>query len=332
MWYRFLVRCHPTGARLSLKAAERRPLQVGQPSPGRRQPAESPLVNLTDEEIIVPIGTIVSTQDITPIRFATTEEISIPTGSDGISVPVVAIQPGSSGNVSAEEIIAIEGSLGLNLTVINRNRITGGSDFRSNAPDEADYQRVYDQLFTSLQETAFTEFEFSLEPGDLALTNTPSVQQTLEEIYSPEAGQPSDILDLTLRLEFQNPYVDGADLYQLGRAVLDRHITEGFTPQPETMQITQLTKPAYQGDGDAFWKMQAAWQMGANLDVPQAISLVLGSSPEKAAQQLRDQMPLEDRVEIKLVPSWWPTLPILPFRVAIINTLESSQMDSAANP
>ena len=289
-------------------------------------------INLTDEEIIVPIGTVVSTQDITPIRFATTEEVSIPTGPEGIAVRIEATQPGSGGNVSAEEIIAIEGSLGLNLTVNNRTRTTGGSDFRSNAPDEADYQRVYDQLFTSLQETAFTEFELSLEPGDLALTNTPSFEKSLEEIYSPEAGQPSDNLDLTLRLEFQNPYVDGADLYQLGRAVLDRHITEGFTPQPETMQITQLTKPAYQGGGEASWKMQAAWQMGANLDAPQAISLVLGSSPEKAGQQLKDQMPLEDRVEIKLVPSWWPTLPILPFRVAIFNTLDSTQIESGVNP
>ncbi len=284
-------------------------------------------INLTDDEIIVPIGTVVSTQDITPVRFATTQEVSIPTGPGGAAVLVEAIQPGSTGNVSAEEIIAIEGSLGLNLTVTNKNNTMGGTDFRSTAPNEADYQRVYDLLLASLQETAYTEFDFSLEPGDLFLTATPTLQQVLEEVYTPAAGHPSDYLDLTLRLEFQIPYAAGADLYQLGRAVLDRRITEDFTPQPETLQITQLTEPTCQGAGEANWKVQASWQMGANLDMAQAISLVLGSNPGQAAQQLKDQMPLEDTVEIKLIPSWWPALPILPFRVSIINQLEPVQTD-----
>ncbi len=274
--------------------------------------------NLTEVEIIVPIGTIVSTQDIDPIRFATTQEVTIPAGSKGATVLVTAIQPGSIGNVSAEEIIAIEGSLGLNLTVINKQSTVGGTDFTSTAPNEADYLRVYEQLFSSLEKTAFTEFDFGLEAGDIFLTTTPTLQQTLEEIFTPEAGQPADNLDLIARLEFQIPYAAGADLYQLGRAVLDRHITEGFTPQPETLQITQLTEPTYQGLGEATWKMQAAWQMGANLDMAQAVSLVLGSSPKDAAQKLSEQMALEEAVEIKLVPSWWPTLPILPFRVSFI--------------
>lgn len=278
-------------------------------------------INLTDEEITVPIGTVVSTQDIPPIRFITTQEVSIPTGPFGASTRIEAIQAGKTGNVTAEKIVAIEGSLGLNLTVLNRHSTSDGTDFTSAAPNDADYQRLYKELFTSLQETAYSEFEFGSAPGDVLLSATPTIEQTLEERYSPEVGQPSDNLDLTLRLEFQIPYAAGSDFYQLGRAVLDRHITEGYTPQPETLQITQLTEPTYQGMGEASWKMQASWQLGANLDAAQAVSLVLGSKPQQATQQLQDQMPLEDSVEIELVPSWWPTLPILPFRISIINQL-----------
>jgi hypothetical protein len=287
-------------------------------------------INLTDEAIHVPIGTIVSTQDITPIRFATTQEVTIPIGPEGAGVFIEAIQPGNSGNISAEEIIAIEGSLGLNLTVINKNKTTGGTDFTSTAPTEADFQRVYEQLYSSLEDTAFKEFKLFAMPGDVYLTTTPSFQQAFEENYTPEVGQPSDKLDLTLRLGFEIPFADGADLYQLGRAVLDRHLSEGYTPQPETLQITHLTDPIYQELGEATWKMQASWQIGANLDSTQAVSLVLGSKPEHAIEQLKDQMPLEDTIEIKLVPSWWPTLPILPFRVSIINQLDQVPPDSAS--
>ncbi len=289
-------------------------------------------INLTEDEIIVPMGTIVSTQEITPTRFMTTEELSVPSGPNGATVLVEALQPGSSGNIAPGKIVAIEGALGLNLTVNNRNSTVGGTDFTSAAPNVADYQRVYEELFSSLEETAITEFKIGLEPGDVLLTTAPTLQQVLEESYTPDIGQPSDYIDLTLRLEFQIPYSNGADLNQLGRTVLDHHITQDFSPQAETLQITQLTDPIYQGLGQANWKMQATWQMEANLDVVEVISLVLGSNPNEAAEKVKEQMPVEENIEIKLVPSWWPALPILPFRISIIDLLVQVPTDSTSIP
>ena len=289
-------------------------------------------INLTDQEITVPVGTVVGTQNNPPIRFATTEEATIPTDPEGATVLVEAIQPGSSSNISAGEIVAIEGSLGLNLTATNKRSISGGSDFTSAAPSEADYQKVYDQMVSALQETAFTEFEFGLQPGDVVLSTNPILQQTLEEAYTPEAGQPADFLDLTLRLEFLLPYASGADLYQLGRAVLDRHITEDFTPRPETLQISQLDEPVTDEEGRANWKMQASWQMGANFDAAKAVSLALGQTPEQATRQLIDQMPIEETAKIRLTPAWWPRLPVLPFRITIVNTLDTVPPETTWSP
>ncbi|HBY09436.1 MAG TPA: hypothetical protein DEH22_17260, partial [Chloroflexi bacterium] len=178
--------------------------------------------NLTDESILVPAGTIVSTQGNPPVRFATRTNLSIPVGSDGGLVWVDALLPGSSGNVGAEKIIAIEGSLGLNLTVINRLSTSGGSNYIATAPTETDYEKIRAELLDSLEETALNELDFRLESGDIVLSETPILIQTLDETAIPEIGQPADALELTLRVEFQIPYSAGADLYQLGRAVLDR--------------------------------------------------------------------------------------------------------------
>jgi len=276
-------------------------------------------VNLTDEEITVSTGTVVSTASDPPIRFATTQEGSVPVGPEGFSVPIRALESGSLGNVAAGQIVAIEGTLGLNLTATNKRSVSGGADFTSNAPSDADYQRVYEQLVDSLEETAYSEFGFRLQPNDVILSSNPVLQETLEESYTPEIGQPSDYLDLTLRLEFILPYASGADLYQLGRAVLERHVTEDFTPLPETLQIIQLTEPQFQGEANANWKVQASWQMGANMDAAKAIALTLGLTPEQATQQLMDQMLIEDNAEIYLTPAWWPRLPVLPFRIKIVN-------------
>ena len=290
--------------------------------------------NLTDTEVFVPTGTIVSTQDAPPIRFATREDVAVPTGSQGATVLVGALLPGSSGNVAAEDIVAIEGSLGLNLTVINLRSTSGGTDFTAAAPTEADYQLVHDQLLSSLEETAMSELAFRLESGDVVLSRAPNLHQTLEETYSPDLNQPADQLELKLRLEFQIPYAAGADLYQLGQAVLDRQIPENFTPRPETLQITQLTQPVNTELGKATWKILAEWMLGATVNESQAVSLVLGLPPEEASQKIREQMPIEGSPRIQMTPDWWPRLPILPFRIKIINelTAQPSNQNTALIP
>jgi len=288
-------------------------------------------VNLTEEEISIPIGSVVSTQDETPIRFITTRDVIIPTGTEGATVPIEAIQSGSIGNVSAGTIVAIEGWLGLNLSVTNRRGTAGGSDFEANTPNKDDYQKAYNQLFISLLETALSEFEFNSAPGDVALSPIPIHQQALEVNSTPEIGEPADFLELSLRAEFQFTYSDEADLHQLGRIVLDRHISEDYTPRPETLQITQLTKPVNQTSGKTAWRMQASWQMGANLNETEAVSLILGQRPEQALQQLNDQTPVERGTEIRLTPEWWPFLPVFPFRIKIINLLETAPTESLSS-
>ena len=87
--------------------------------------------------------------------------------------------------------------------------------------------------------------------------------------------------------------------------------------------ITQLTQPVTQEAGKATWKMQASWLMGARLNENEAISLVIGLSPEQARQQLSEQTPIAGNAEIRMNPEWWPRLPVLPFRIKLINLLEN---------
>jgi len=279
--------------------------------------------NLTDDDIVVPAGTVVSTKDDPPIRFATREQATIPNEPDSTLIWVDAILPGDSGNVTGNKIIAIEGPLGLNLTVTNPRPTSGGSHYTAAAPTDSDYQKVYDELLASLQETALSDLEFRLDSGDILLSETPELLQVLEETSIPDIGQPADYLELTLRVEFQIPYSAGEDLYQLGKVVLDRQIPEDFTARPETLKISQLSAPISSEFGKATWKINANWKLGANLDESRMVSLVLGNTPEQAIQKLSDQMPIDGTPEILLTPEWWPSLPILPFRIILVNTLDS---------
>jgi hypothetical protein len=281
-------------------------------------------VNLTEGEIIIPTGTVVSTEDEDPIRFSTTRPVTVPTGTNGTTAPIEAILPGTDGNVSAEKIVAIEGPLGLNLSVINRRRTSGGSNFTAVTPSQDDYQQLYNQLLDSLQENALAEFQHETLPNDIILSSTPVEQRIIEESFYPEFGEPADYLELSIRAEYRFPYVSEEDLYQLGRIVLDRHMTNDYTPRPETLLIRQLTEPIIQPNGNATWSMQASWQLGAVLDETHAVANILGLAPDQALLKLSENTSIEAGTEIRITPEWWPRLPMVPFRINLINKLETT--------
>jgi hypothetical protein len=279
-------------------------------------------VNLTEDEITIPAGTVVSTEGERPIRFSTTRSVVVPTGANGITAPIEAILPGTDGNVLAEKIVAIEGPLGLNLSVINRRRTSGGSNFTAVTPSEDDYQTIYNQLVDSLKNNALAEFQYEASPNYIPLSSIPLEQRIIEESYHPKIGEPSDFLELHLQAEYKFPYASKEDLFQLGRIVLDRHATDNYTPRPETLVIRQLTEPIIQSNGNASWKMQASWQVGAILDETEAVANILGLAPEQALLKLNENTSIEAGTVIRITPEWWPRLPMVPFRINLINKLE----------
>jgi hypothetical protein len=280
-------------------------------------------VNLTEDEITIPAGTVVSTEGEHPIRFSTTRSVVVPTGVNGITVPIEAILPGTEGNVSAEKIVAIEGSLGLNVSVINQRRTLGGSNFTAVTPSEDDYQTLYNQLIVSLKENALAEFQYEASPKNISLSSTPIEQRIVEESLYPEFGEPADFLELNLRAEYKFPYASEEDLYQLGRIVLDNHVTDNYVPSPETLVISQLTEPIIQSNGNATWRMQASWQVGAILDETKAVANILGLAPDQALLILNENTSIEEGTVIRITPEWWPRLPMVPFRINIINKLDT---------
>jgi hypothetical protein len=275
--------------------------------------------NLTDQEILIPAGTVVNTLDPEPIRFTTTTDKTIPAGSQNTRVSIIAEHPGSTGNVPALSILAIEGPLGLNLTVNNTRPTVGGDDRAAPAPSADDYQELYDQLFESLTQTALEEIAARLGPDDLLISKQAELKYTLEEIYTPVEPAPTDELNLILRLELQALTVSGAHLQTLGRSALEANIPAGFAPHQETLEIEILDEPTLDTDQaqTARWSMRAQWQVSAQLESAQAIKFVLGLEPNQASEHLSQALSLSEPAQISLTPAWWPRLPILPFRISV---------------
>jgi len=274
--------------------------------------------NVTDKEILIPSGTIVSTFGENPARFTTLENLTIPPASKSELTPIEAISPGVAGNALSNHIIAIEGLLGLDLTVTNPIGIYNGEDKPFPAPNDRDYDKLFVEMLTDLYQAALEELKFTLGPNDLILLTDPENYSVLEEIYKPSEIQPADQLFLTLRVDFQVYIASGEDLKILGESVLGANLPKGFSPMPSTLEITQKSLPSTENESDFEWDMEASWQISASVDIDQTITHALWLKPEEATRKLIKSLPIEQGVSIRMTPKWWPRLPILPFRITVI--------------
>ena len=286
------------------------------------RPAEGKAIftNLTDQPVDIPSGTVVRPLGERPKRYATLRDSTAPVGAgQTVEVDIRCLTPGGDGNLPANRLAAIEGYLGTQLSVTNLGPIAGGSDRREPAPREIDRTRLAESLFTALEATALREIEKSLDPGDLAIPSTLELLETISESYQPEQEQPADQLVLTWQLEFQARVIRREKLEDLVLSVFDANLPAGYNPLVESLQVEHLNEAVTDDSGQIYWKLHAVRRLQAQISDSQAIRLSLGLAPDLAASRLQASLPLEGPPKITIQPDWWPRLPVLPFRIDVVN-------------
>jgi hypothetical protein len=269
--------------------------------------------NLTNNSILIPAGTIIRNQARSDIRFVTTRIGRIAAGiGQTLSLQIQALQAGSSGNQPAFRLDAIEGPLGLRLTVANLTPARGGSERIVTAPRESDRQQLFESLERELRLSALRELQSQLADGDLLIEISLGMVEQLEQDYFPAGDSPADMVELTLRLEYQAHLIRASELRALASDVLNISMPPGYTDLPDTLQFEIVPQP----QGDKFL-LKASRQTQSVIDPARAAAAILGLDPQQASQRLSDGFRLAETPKIRMFPAWWPRLPLLPGRIEI---------------
>jgi hypothetical protein len=275
--------------------------------------------NLTQTEVEIPAGTLVYTLSDPPIQFATLNPTRITAGLDQfVEVPVEAVDAGALGNVDSAAIQSIDGPLGLMATVSNPEPMGGGSDTTAIGPTQDDRSLLRETLTDELSKQAEEQLRASLSADDVLLSDTMTVSQTLEETYNPPADKQGTSLSLTLRLEFTVQVVSTQDLTELAEASLNAATPQGFLPVADSLTFQSVTKSVTDSEGLTRWQMKADRRLFQSLDTGQVLRLVLGRSPKQAQSVVARTQDFASAPDIQLTPSWWPWLPLLPFRIQVV--------------
>lgn len=273
--------------------------------------------NLTQQAVNVPAGTVIQNADA--VRFVTTEDGEVEAGVGAtLELPIEAVEGGVAGNLEAESINAIEGRLGLSLSVINPEPTTGGRELPSVQASDVDRERVKTLLMKELEQKARQSLADDLEDGKLLFDKTMQISQTLAEEYDPPAGAAGTRLTLTMQVEYSVLYADAADLTQLASLALNASLPSGFVAASDALTVKPVTTPVVNADGSAKWTMRAEREITQQIDTAQVTQMVQGFGAWNVVSQLKRNLPLASDPDVQLSPSWWPWMPIVPFRISVV--------------
>ncbi len=277
------------------------------------------LTNLTESQVIVPIGTVFSSINNPKIRFASTQAVNILAGiGQSAEADIQSLAAGTGGNVPENTIQAVEGSIGLSISATNPQATTGGSDRRVRAAGEQDYNRLYDSLLTTLSESAISKMDAAAGDQLTLIPSSLKLEKILADEHFPAIGEPADIIRIDLRLEFAALAVQEKDIEEVARLALDADLPVGQNFKTNDISITVLSVPTTDADGIVRWTARASRTIVPQMDVEQIIQQLLGRPVQQAKEIIAAQVPLATQPEISQFPSFWNRLPYLPFRLHVV--------------
>ncbi len=272
--------------------------------------------NLTQDAVTIPAGTVLLANDV---RFVTTDDGAVEAGvGRTLELPVEALQGGIAGNVDSEAINAIEGRLGLMLSVTNPEPLEGGRERPSLQASDADRTRAKDLLSRTLANDALGQLADELDSGDLLFEDTFALTQILSEVHDPPAGAAGATLTLTMRAEYSIRYASASDLTELASLALNASLPLGFRAASDALILEPATKPVTSADGSTRWRLRAERQIVQSIDPAQVTQMILGMNADSAQAELEENLPLASAPRISFFPSWWRWVPIAPFRVEVL--------------
>lgn len=295
------------------------------PTTGKRDIADSRaegmvvFANRTNEAVIVPQGTIVSTSTGTRIRFYTLTDLELPAEQGSHDrVRVIAVEPGPQGNVRQLTITRIEDAeLATQVHVINDEATTGGGLRRVNEVSAEDLGRVKNALMQRLQQEAFARLQGELGPNEFIPASSVSVE-IVDEQYDHKVGDVADVLTLRLSVIATGNLVGGEDANTLILGLLESRVPENYRLATDTLrfQPPELL-PSQEGASGTRFIMRATAIAVTSVTKADILAQITGKTGDQARSALVENWDFRQPPELEITPEWIGRIPWIPYRIQI---------------
>ena len=283
--------------------------------PKTKANGEVTITNLSTKTVMIPKGTIVSTDGQTPIEFYLKEEVVLPPGSEPVKgIPIEAIQAGLSGNVDVMQINTLGGFEGV-AAVTNPEATKGGTEQTFPTPTDADYEKIEKMLREQLYNRCRQTIEAQKDESFVLIEQSIVLGEKVSRNEIPAVGIPSDQATLELSTTCEAVAFSEEDEKKLAEEILNQNIEKNMMPANDEIVTERVTDFIKTPDGRYSWTGSANRYLIPLFEKNDLAGSVSGKSIAEADQILVFAFTQLQSPEILVNPSWWKVLPFLPNRI-----------------
>lgn len=273
------------------------------------------------QDYLVPAGTVVRTSSTSyPIRFRTTADVVVPANGQAMA-PIEALDE-RTGNVGAFQINRVEGVAGSAVRVINPEATTGAEAKEVPVVNQADYDRVREQLTQELLDTAYDELHELLEPTEFLPHPSLRVEAVPKKAYSHFIGEQSESVGLNMRLLVSGQAVNADDARSVAKQVLIEQLPPGYRLVDARFEVGET---AEDDDGLGWFTFYVTGRgyAAAEISEDEVIAEIRGRRVPEARAELERTFPLAESPRFVTQPSWpswlaWlDRVPLAPLRIEV---------------
>lgn len=272
--------------------------------------------NLRTEQTIIPMGTVVKTSAGVPIRFTTSTTGTLAAAINSrAEVPVRAVDPGPTGNVKELAINSVEGSLALEVRVINTKATTSGSLKPVKVVTAADKDKLETQLLQQMRQQGNALLQKDLKTNEFMPIESVLLDIS-SEVFDHVVDDPADTLNLRIVADVFGLAIDRADTDSFVSTVLKKQMPAGYQLLPNGVQSETLPGGKYQGIALKA-NLRGVGYATPQINTNKLVQDLQGKAAEEAANYLSSAVNLAQPAEISITPMGWNRMPWLGFRIAV---------------
>ncbi|HVO41172.1 MAG TPA: hypothetical protein VMT34_01055, partial [Aggregatilineales bacterium] len=279
--------------------------------------------NQTNQQVFVPVKTVVATAGVKPVRFETTNEVTIGAGvgkTANVAIQAAQDSAGPIGNIPSNLIVTIEGPLSKALAARNIDATQGGTLRHQGVVTQNDLDNLLSAAREKLRQKALGAFV--LTPNQFVVPATIKIAEERPEwtIYSAFKGDQADSLTLTLRVRAQALIVDIQQARQVTFARLVRGLNSGRLVSPDSVTYTDPIDLHVDGNGLVSFTLSATANVAVSISPDAVRGLIAGANVDDALYKLQQTLILDSYhpPQIAIYPGILRRLPVLGARINVI--------------
>jgi hypothetical protein len=276
------------------------------------------LTNHTQDPVRIPFNTTLHAGELENIKFRTLNTVVLPSGvGSQVEVQIEALEGGAKANVPPSTISAIEGPLGLLVSVENEKATFGGADDSIPSVTEGDLEMLVRDLRQDLLMKAMKEGEARIGDDQAIFKAGIWISEIIDQDTNHGIGEVGEVLEIQIVARSRMVVFHSQELEDVIENQLSTMLPEGVELIPDSLVFSTEVQEAVGQGLEGTLDLNVRYQTFQTIDSENLVRMIAGRPNDRISRMLLRSFPGLETATVKLSPHWLPFVPLWTERISI---------------